>query len=64
MCGILAFFDPQGHYQGTQEQLKEHLMKLIRRQKSRGPDGEGFHGTNRWGLAHVRLAIMDPEHGW
>ena len=44
MCGILAFFDHNGHYKGTPEQLKEHLVALSHRQVTRGPDGSGFIG--------------------
>ena len=63
MCGILAFFDLNGHYTGTPEQLKEHLTKLSHRQTTRGPDGSGYTGGKHWGIAHERLAIMDPEGG-
>jgi asparagine synthase (glutamine-hydrolysing) len=63
MCGILAFFDFEGKYNGTPEELKAHLMELSKRQTSRGPDESGYHGGANWGLAHERLSIMDPEHG-
>ena len=29
----------------------------------RGPDGTGFHRTERVGLAHTRLSIVDPQGG-
>ena len=63
MCGILAFFDHNGHYTGTPEELKEHLKALSHRQCTRGPDGAGYEGGKNWGLVHERLAIMDPEGG-
>ena len=43
---------------------REDLMRtLSARMRSRGPDGSGYHGNDRFGLAHERLAIMDPEGG-
>lgn len=63
MCGILAFFDRNGHYKGTPEELKKLLVELSYRQTTRGPDGSGHVGGAHWGLAHERLAIMDPEGG-
>jgi asparagine synthetase B (glutamine-hydrolysing) len=44
MCGILAFFDPNGHYKGTPEELKAHIIALSARQSSRGPCGNGYEG--------------------
>jgi len=63
MCGILAFFDFKGKYNGTAEELKAYLAKLSYRATTRGPDGSGYYGGANWGLAHERLAIMDPEGG-
>mmetsp|Transcript_15095 Transcript_15095/g.36874 ORF Transcript_15095/g.36874 Transcript_15095/m.36874 type:complete len:604 (-) Transcript_15095:421-2232(-) len=77
MCGILAFFDPEGkghadlqaelaggvQSDGYRAALKQKLVDLALRMRTRGPDGHGHHGDGTFGLAHVRLAIMDPEHG-
>jgi asparagine synthase (glutamine-hydrolysing) len=63
MCGILAFFDREGHYKGTPEELKKLLVELSFRQTTRGPDGSGHVGGAHWGICHERLAIMDPEGG-
>jgi len=63
MCGILAFFDKNGHFKGTPEELKALMVKLSLRMTTRGPDGNGYHGGKNWGLSHERLAIMDPEGG-
>lgn len=59
MCGILAIFGsslPEG-------ELRELLMKGSKRLRHRGPDWSGYqiHGNN--GIAHERLAIMDPASG-
>merc|ERR1719401_728262 len=43
--------------------IQERLCDLVTRMISRGPDGVGFFGNSRFGMAHVRLAIMDPQHG-
>lgn len=43
---------------------REKLMtELAARMRTRGPDGSGYYGNARYGLAHVRLAIMDPDGG-
>jgi asparagine synthase (glutamine-hydrolysing) len=43
---------------------REELMRgLSARMRTRGPDGSGYYGNERFGLAHERLAIMDPEGG-
>jgi asparagine synthetase B (glutamine-hydrolysing) len=39
------------------------MRELSARMRSRGPDGSGYYGNERFGLAHERLAIMDPEVG-
>jgi len=54
---------PTGHA-GVLANGREELMRtLSSRMRSRGPDGSGYHGNDRFGLAHERLAIMDPEGG-
>lgn len=39
------------------------MRGLSARMRTRGPDGSGYYGNERFGLAHERLAIMDPEGG-
>lgn len=39
------------------------MRELSARMVTRGPDGSGYHGRDKFALAHERLAIMDPEHG-
>jgi len=60
MCSILACYDPDGVLANGREEL---MRTLSSRMRSRGPDGSGYHGNDRFGLAHERLAIMDPEGG-
>ncbi len=43
--------------------LRKKLLELALRMRTRGPDGNGFHGNGNFGMAHTRLAIMDPERG-
>ena len=39
------------------------MRDLSARMRSRGPDGSGYYGNEKFGLAPERLAIMDPEGG-
>ncbi|GAG67247.1 unnamed protein product, partial [marine sediment metagenome] len=62
MCGIAGIV--------TQSLSKQQTASLLDRmqvaQKHRGPDDQGteiFDGSHTVGLAHRRLAIIDPEHG-
>ena len=61
MCGIAGSLATIGHQDGIVHSLKQ-MMGAIRH---RGPDGEGVWVDERRpvGLGHVRLAIIDPEHG-
>jgi len=54
----------QTHFPGVLADNAESLMRdLSARMRSRGPDGSGYYGNEKFGLAHERLAIMDPEGG-
>jgi len=57
MCGIGG----QILLQPARRVLEKSLDVLIARQRHRGPDGEGtwIGASNRIGLAHVRLSIID-----
>lgn len=59
MCGIAGVlkFDP--YAQVCQEKLIEMRDTL----RHRGPDGAGIMAAGRIGLAHRRLAIIDPDGG-
>jgi asparagine synthase (glutamine-hydrolysing) len=54
MCGIAAIW-------GRSDVAS--VLKMMRRIKHRGPDGDGVHRGRSGALGHVRLAIMDPEGG-
>ncbi|APC19594.1 asparagine synthase (glutamine-hydrolyzing) (plasmid) [Pseudomonas frederiksbergensis] len=61
MCGIagsLATF-------GNSDEITHSLKKMMSAIRHRGPDGDGIWLDERRpvGLGHVRLAIIDPEHG-
>ncbi len=61
MCGIagsLATF-------GNSGEITHSLKKMMAAIRHRGPDGDGLWLDERRpvGLGHVRLAIIDPEHG-
>lgn len=60
MCSVLAMYDPNGAMEDGRETL---MRELSARMVTRGPDGSGYFGSRRYGLAHERLAIMDPEGG-
>ncbi len=58
MCGIAGFFS----YSADATPLSRPLLAAMTRVLAhRGPDGEGIHYENRFGLGHRRLAIIDPS---
>lgn len=59
MCGILAWFRPEGHPDDQRERLRE-ATRLMRH---RGPDDDGFHFDGPIAFGHQRLKIIDPEGG-
>lgn len=61
MCGIAGLLTDFGTSNGVVDSLGK-MMNAIRH---RGPDGDGIWLDERRpvGLGHVRLAIIDPEHG-
>ncbi len=58
MCGIAAWFDPEG---GRPE--RAWLEAAAAQLAHRGPDDSGFHVEDGVGLAFRRLAIVDVETG-
>lgn len=59
MCGISGIFST-----GRSPSPSEgELSAMIRQLHHRGPDGVGFYRTERVGLAHARLSIIDIAGG-
>src|SRR5689334_15923665 len=56
MCGIAGFTQPGP---GAERILHEMNAALLHR----GPDGDGTYLDTNIGLAHTRLAIIDPQGG-
>ncbi len=58
MCGIAGVLS-----QGTESVEPAVLRRMIGTLAHRGPDDRGYCVRDRIGLAHSRLAIIDPEGG-
>src|SRR5215831_5429644 len=56
MCGIAGYYNIAD---GNEKLLKS----MNAAQAHRGPDGEGYYTDGPVGLAQLRLAIIDREHG-
>jgi asparagine synthase (glutamine-hydrolysing) len=59
MCGILGIFGSTL----SPVELKKRLIECSMRIRHRGPDWSGYVVENGNGIAHERLAIIDPESG-
>ena len=59
MCGILGIFQSSL----PEDLLRKELIACSSRLRHRGPDWSGYKVVNNHGIAHERLAIMDPESG-
>lgn len=64
-CGIFGIFGSAK----DEPELRSHLISCSSELRHRGPDWSGYmtfpasDGTHKHGIAHERLAIMDPESG-
>lgn len=63
MCGIAGFFDANADFSSNKEYYETILKKMGGTLKHRGPDGSGIILTNKCGLSHTRLAIIDLVGG-
>lgn len=63
MCGIAGFCNQSQDFLSNGTYWRTVLDSMNQAQKHRGPDGEGIYLTDHTGLAHVRLAILDPLLG-
>ena len=56
MCGIVGIFNIK------KKNVHRHILKsLVEKIAHRGPDGKGIYVNDNIGLAHRRLAILDPS---
>jgi len=55
MCGIAGLL----HRSDSPSAAKAAVRRMIRLQRHRGPDGEGFYDTIEASLGHCRLAVLD-----
>ncbi len=61
MCGISGFCSFEQDLSGPR--WTRALLEMNDTLAHRGPDGEGTYVSPHCGLAHRRLAVIDPEHG-
>ncbi len=59
MCGIAGFIVAEPA--PTAAELEDRLWSMIAPLRHRGPDDEGVWSDGKAGLAHARLAIIDPS---
>lgn len=59
MCGICAIFSSTL----PEFEFRKKLIECSARTRHRGPDWSGYHVEDGAGIAHERLAIINPESG-
>lgn len=59
MCGILAIFGSTL----SDVELRKKLIECSLKLRHRGPDWSGYMVHKNNGIAHERLAIIDPKSG-
>ena len=59
MCGILGIFGSSL----SESELRKKLIECSKTLVHRGPDWSGYFVDGNVGIAHERLAIIDPESG-
>lgn len=59
MCGISGFYHPNQDFTTRQPFYERILFSMNQAQKRRGPDDEGVLLSGHFGLAQVRLSIVD-----
>jgi asparagine synthase (glutamine-hydrolysing) len=57
MCGFVGYYSSKQ----TSFILADRLPSALSAIRHRGPDGEGVYVRNGFGMAHARLAIIDPS---
>ena len=61
MCGISGFCSYERDF--SEPRWTRALLEMNDSLAHRGPDGEGTYVSPHCGLAHRRLAVIDPENG-
>ncbi|MEM0938315.1 MAG: asparagine synthase (glutamine-hydrolyzing) [Bacteroidota bacterium] len=57
MCGIVGF----KNFSSSTVDLKDHLKSAVKSMTFRGPDYQDTYLTNRMGLGHTRLSVIDTS---
>lgn len=63
MCSISGFFNPNASFTGRKDYYMHILDEMRQVLKHRGPDENDRILTDRCGLAHTRLSIIDLANG-
>lgn len=63
MCGFSGFCSLPGTHLLSEEDCRKVLQNMNDTLYHRGPDSQGIFLDSHTGLAHTRLAIIDPLHG-
>jgi len=63
VCGIAGFYDPGKSHLAARTYYADILERMNAVQHHRGPDDSGILLDDHVGLAHTRLAIIDPDKG-
>lgn len=63
MCGFAGFSDFDENLLDEKYLWMALARRMARRVSHRGPDGQGAHVSAHCALAHMRLAVMDPQNG-
>ena len=63
MCGFAGFSDFNDELLDEKYLWMALARRMARRLSHRGPDGQGAQVSSHCALAHMRLAVMDPQNG-
>ena len=63
MCGFAGFSDYDGNLLDEKYLWMALARRMARRLSHRGPDDQGAHVSAHSALAHMRLAVIDPQNG-
>ncbi len=63
MCGFAGFSDYDDNLLDEKYLWMALARRMARRLSHRGPDSQGAHVSGHCALAHMRLAVIDPQNG-